>query len=296
MTATESTALQAAARPKFSPWRLFWGLILWVVLPLGVGWIIAQYAIPAPQVGLIRLNTDIYASSADLVSQQIELARTNPRIKAVVIQIDSPGGEVAPTQTMYFDLLALRRKMPVVGSIDSMAASGGFYTAMAADPIYAKPSSTVGNVGVWGFFPPTLGVNDAVLASGPFKLTASSNEAFQLEIDGIKREFLQTVQTQRGARLKMSLEELSQGLAYPGREAQRLGLIDELGSQTDALDKAAALAGIANYEVVDLEAEVIKNLLSEISLWFGAPDPTTGERKLLPGVYLLYDPRLGSTR
>ncbi len=287
--------------PKKQPslFRLILGLVFWLALPLAAGWLLARWAVPTPAIGVVRLNTEIYAASAQFIGMEIEEARKDSRIKAVVIAVDSPGGEVAPTQSMYMDLLNLRRKMPVVGSIDGIAASGGFYTVMAADPIFARPSSTVGNVGVWGFFPSSIGVNDSVLASGPFKLTASNNEQFQQEIEGIKREFLETVRVHRGDRLKISLTDLSQGLAYPGRQAMDLGLVDQMGSETDAIEKAAALAGIAHYDVVDLETVVLARYLAALGFvkpWSGAADPETGERKLLPGLYLLYDVRLGSTR
>ncbi|MFQ5617226.1 MAG: S49 family peptidase, partial [Anaerolineales bacterium] len=122
-----------------------------------------------PAVGVIYLETDIWAGSAWFVKQQINEARQTPRVEAVVFVLNSPGGEVAPTQDMFLELLSLRGEMPVVGSINGIAASGGFYLAMSTDPIYAKPSSTIGNVGVWGFVPPDIGVNEIVIASGPFK-------------------------------------------------------------------------------------------------------------------------------
>jgi protease IV len=172
---------------------------------------------------------------------------------------------------------------------------------MATDPVFAKPSSTVGNVGVWGYFPSELGVNDVVLASGPFKLTASNTEEFLRGIESIKQEFIATVISQRGARLKITDIDLSQGLAYSGRDSLNLGLIDALGSQTEAIEKAAKLAGISNYQVVDLEVAVINKYYSELNpllsnQWIAKGDPLTGQRDLPPGAYLLYDARLGSTR
>jgi len=270
-----------------------------VVAPLLVGWLLAILLVPKPAVGIIRLNSDISSLSAEFVMLQIDEARADSRLKAVVLQLNSPGGEVAPTQSLYLELQSLRREMPVVTSIESMAASGGYYVAMATDPVCAKPSSTVGNVGVWGFIPPDLGVNDVILASGPFKLTASNRAEFLREIEGIRQEFLATVFNARGDRLNISAVDLSQGLAYPGREALRLGLIDHLSSQSDAIATAAELAGIADYEIVDLEARVIEQYFGDndsVSLpedWIGAADPVTGRRILPSGIYLLYDVRLG---
>ncbi len=277
------------------------GCLLWLFAPIIIGVILAFWLVPRPAVGIIRVNTEIYAFSADYVAKQIFEARHGPRIKAVVVQIDTPGGEVVATQAMYMEFVDLRQVMPVVGSIDSMAASCGYYTAMATDPLYAKPSSVVGNVGVWGYFPSTLGVNDTILASGPFKLTASNTAEFLREIEGIKQEFYETVAASRGLNLKISQADLLQGLAYPGREALEFGLIDAIGSQTDAIEKAAEMAKIANYDVIDLEQQVIDKYFDGVNpfyygnLWYGVADAKTGARTLPPGIYLLYDVRLEST-
>ena len=290
------TALKDSTMDSDSSFRTVGTILLFGLAPLLVGLWLAQILVPQPAVGIIRLNTDIYAESADLVLAQIEEARADPSIKAVVLKIDSPGGEVAATQMLYMELQTLRREVPLVGSIDGVAASGAFYTAMATDPIYAKPSSTVGNVGVWGFIPPDLGVNEVILSSGPFKLTASNRDEFLRWIEGIRLEFLETVFSQRGERMNVSRVELSQGLAYQGREAARLGLIDGLGSESEAIRTAAQQAGIAHYQVIDLQERVIDELPeeeSELEPWVGAADALTGRRILPPGAYLLYDIQLG---
>jgi len=240
-----------------------WVTILLLAVALALGVWLSILAVPRPAVGLIRLETDIWSLSAWLVKQEIIEARNNPQIKAVVLIIDSPGGEVAPTQDMFMEVLSLRGEMPVVGSINGLAASGGYYLALATDPLYAKPSSTIGNIGVWGFVPSQIGVNEQVLASGPFKLTASNPETFLREIEGIKQEFILTTQAQRGDRLTITPTEIGQGLAYPGRVALQHGFIDALASQADAEAEAARLAGIANYEVIDLEKIVVDRLLAE---------------------------------
>lgn len=301
MSIAESTSAPISKPKRISWLRTVIYLLLGIALPLVAGYFASRRVIPAPAVGIIRLNTEIYSTSVDVINQEIAKARSDPRIKAVVLQIDSPGGEVTATQTLFMELQKLRREMPVVGSIDSTAASGAFYAAMATDPIYAKPSSTVGNVGVWGYFPSEIGVNDVILASGPFKLTASNTAEFLRGIDSIKQEFLATVVSQRGTRMKIAEVDLAQGLAYSGRESLDFGLIDALGGQTEAIENAAKQAGITHYDVVDLEMEVLKDLLKELNPflanpWIGKADPLTGQRKLPPGAYLLYDARLGGTR
>jgi protease-4 len=280
-----------------SGFRRLGSVLLWAVAPLLVGLWLAQTMVPQPAVGVIRLYGDIYVESADWVLAQIEAARSDPDIAAVVVQIDSPGGEVSASEQLYMELQTLRREMPVVGSIDSMAASGAFYMAMGTNPVYAKPSSTVGNVGVWGYVPADLGVNDVIVASGPFKLTASNRDEFLRSIEAMKQEFLETVFSQRGERITISRVELSQGLAYTGRQAMGLGLIDHLGTESDAIRTAASQAGIAHYRVVDLPTQLIAELTAdtygEMKPWVGAADPLTGKRILPPGAYLLYDQQLG---
>lgn len=283
-----------------SPYRLGWrtlllGGIALALLAWALFYRLPQVLVPRPAVGIIRVNTDIWYGSNELFQAEIEAARRDPRIRAVVVQFDSPGGEVVPSQALFLELQKLRREMPVVGSIDSMAASGAYYAALATDPIYAKPSSSVGNVGVWAYLPPELGVNDMIIASGPFKLTGTNREEFMRELEGIKREFVATVFSQRGARLNITPEELSQGLLYSGRDAVRIGLIDHIGGRTDAVAEAARQAGIAHYDVVDLETCIPKNSYAanfEEASWIGAADPVTGRRTLPYGIYLLYDAQL----
>jgi len=281
-------------RPKW------WILVLGAITLPFIAWLLFSWLpralIPRPAVGIIHIDDDIWSGSNTLFLAEIDAARHDPRIKAVVVQFDSPGGEVVASQALYMELLNLRRQMPVVGSIDEMAASGAYYAALATDPIYAKPSSAVGNVGAWARVPEDLAVNDVIIATGPFKLTGSNREEFLRELEGVKREFLATVLTQRGDRLTLTPAELSQGLLYLGREAVRLGLIDRIGTQTDAIAEAAAQAGIAHYEVIDLEERVFQQFFGILTPWeqpwVGAADPVTGDRSLPYGIYLLYDPWL----
>jgi protease-4 len=272
--------------------------LLWVIPPILIlvaAWLVGASLLPQPAVGIIRLNTDIWSLSASLVQAQIEAALADDQIRAVVVHINSPGGEVVATQSIFLELQRLREQMPVVGSIDDMAASGGYYVAVAADPIYAKPSSEIGNVGVWALIPTDLAVNDVILTSGPFKLTGSNRDEFLRDIEGIRQEFVETVFSQRGERMGLSRGELSQGLLYPGRTAVNLGLVDHIGTLSDAIEDAAERAGIANHRVVDLEKRVLTEMNSDsygTEMWIGSADPLTGDRSLPYGVYLLYDSRL----
>jgi protease-4 len=282
------------AKPRRS-WSA-WDILFVLILPLALGTLLARQLFPRPVVGIIRLNGEIWSASAEYVRLQIEEARLDKSVQALVFQINSPGGDVVSSQAIYLDILSLREEMPVAASIDSIAASGGYYAVIAAEPVLAKPSSDVGNVGVWGVIPPTVGVDDIVLASGPFKLTASNSDEFLRMIESVRQEFLAVVAARRGEKMQLSQAELSQGLAYSGRKAVELGLIDGLGSLNDAIERAASQGGIRNYEVMDYAQIVYEKYYAEADAqaqWVGAADPLTGERSLPPGIYLLYDPLIG---
>jgi protease-4 len=276
--------------------RSLGSLLIGGIAPLVLGLWLAQQSVPQPAVGIIRLQSDIWAGSLEVVRAQIEAARSDPAIRAIVLELDSPGGEVVASQELYLTLRNLRQTMPVVATIDTVSASGGYWTVLAAEPIYAKPSSFVGNVGAFSFFPTEPMVNDVILASGPYKLSAMDRDQVVRDVEAIKQEFLATVTSQRGDRLQISPTELSQGLIYQGRLAQQLGLIDRLGGRDDAINMAAEQAGITHYRVVDLLAEVIDQFISEgepqVRTWVGAPDPLTSRRVLPPGIYLLYNVQL----
>ncbi len=265
---------------------------------IGLAWWLSGRLVPQPAIGIMNVSGSIWTGSLEWFRVQMDIARDDPQIRALVVQIDSPGGSVASTQALYLELLELRRTMPVVVSIDSVAASGGYYAAMAGDPIYAKPSSSVGNVGAWAQIPPESSVNDNILQTGPFKLTGSNRTEFERSLQAVKAEFLATVLTQRGDRLQVSPAEISQGLIYDGREAAALGLIDAIGSRSEALAVAVEQAGLTRYEVVDLGEQAFEEMdLSETevsalktSLTFTEAISQTYE------IFLLYDPRLGGVK
>jgi len=145
----------------------------------------------------------------------------------------------------------LGEKKPLVASITS-ALSGGYYIAVAADYIYALPTSLVGNVGVIGVGPPVLIPSERVLESGAYKVTGFSRLQFPFNLTESLENFISTVMERRGERLQLSAKELMRGKVYLGSEAVRLGLTDEIGSLQDAIERVAGEAGLAKYDVVEL--------------------------------------------
>jgi len=238
-----------------SPIQRLARLVLWVVFPLLAGIVLAAVLIPTPQVGVIHFAGVIWSESAADLSVLLDRARDDPNIRAVVLEIDSPGGEVTATEELYYRLLELRQTKPLVVTIDSMAASGGYYMAAAGDHIFAKPASTVGNIGVISFLPSTdeqRFTNEDYVSTGPFKFSGGSRGDYMRQIELVKLGFLEAVFPQRGDKLRADRETLSSGEVFLGVQALQLGLVDELGANSEAVQKAASLAHLANYQVVDV--------------------------------------------
>jgi protease-4 len=226
---------------SFFSWDGVQKSLLWLVLPLTIG-ILISALIAQPVVGLIYLNAPIDSFSASYINAQIDYARTHPEIAGVVLVLDSPGGTVADTEAIYLEILKLRKNKPVVASINSMAASGAYYLTVGSDFAYAKPTSNVGNIGVIGYLPQIPTIYEGVISTGPYKLWGSPRDTYMRQIEMIKQGFYGAVKAGRGDRLKAAPNVVLSGQIWPGSEALQFGLIDELGAQSDAVDKAASLA------------------------------------------------------
>ena len=226
-----------------------------------------------PKIGIIDVPfTVITDNSAFFINQMLDYARERDDIKAVVIKLDSPGGGVTPSEQLFLRTANLREVKPVVISAGQFLASGGYLMSMGANLIYAKPSSIVGGIGVRTSLFPSPTPNERDIGTGPAKLSGGTERIFLGEIELLKEAFLRTVLSQRGDRLMMAPEEILQALTYPGFQAKQLGLVDEIGSDFDAIRAAAELAGISNYELIDVNAEVTKHQVEEFRRIFGT-DP-----------------------
>ena len=148
--------------------------------------------------------------------------------------------------------LHLRQTKPVVASINQMGASGAYYLALGANYIYAKPSSFVGSIGVLSDAPEPPQLDEDVISTGPFKGTSSPREVYARQLELLKEGFVSQVLSQRGERLKVGKEVLATGEIFVGLESLRMGLIDDIGSRAQAIEKAAQLAGLRSYELVDV--------------------------------------------
>ena len=240
---------------KLESARRFWlnsipGLLL---IGLILGGLISIPVVHRPKIAIITISGEIFEQTyADDILDMLSRARDDNAIKGVVLQIDSPGGYVSLIEPIYLDVLRLRQQKPVVTSVATTAASGGYYIAVASNFIYAGPTSQLGSIGAWVSLPTPEEVSEEMATTGPFKATGGSRRKALSILETVKHEFVSAVITQRGDRLKLSEEELSRAEIYTGIESLRYGLIDDIGTKTDAIAKAASLAHIRNYEVVEL--------------------------------------------
>ena len=184
----------------------------------------------------------------------------NKGVKALVVRVDSPGGSVLASERIRQALLAAKaRKIPVVVSMGSVAASGGYWVSTPADFIYAEPSTITGSIGVFGVIPSfqgTLqklgvgadGVKSTPLAGEPDLLKGPSPEVNQLIQGGVEsmyRRFLAIVAESRH-KTPQQVDQIAQGRVWDGGTAHQIGLVDAFGGMPEAVAKAAQLAGLGN--------------------------------------------------
>ncbi len=223
------------------------------LLGVVLGAVIGSLAIPKPNVAMITISgVFIDQEYADDILTKLQYAREDHNIRAVVLRIDSPGGSASTTEQIFLDVLRLRDDKPVVASVGSIAASGGYYVAAAANSIYAEPSSQVGSIGAWSSLPTPEELDEDILTSGVFKATGFSRQKAAAHLEVVRQGFVEAVRLQRGDRLKLTEEELSAAEIYLGIDAFRFGLIDGIDTRTAAIEEAARMAGLRNYDIVEL--------------------------------------------
>ncbi len=225
-----------------------------------------DYEGPSPssrgdKIAVIELFGPIY-DSKHIVSQ-FKLFAENKSIKAILFRIDSPGGSVAASQEIYDAVKRAREKKPVIASMGTVAASGGYYVACGADTIMAVPGTTTGSIGVIAQFI-TLerilqkaGVRFETIKSGAYKDTGSPYrdmtpaDRFMLQswVDDAYQQFVEVVSTERAIPLK-KIKGLADGRVFTGRQAMAAGLVDILGDYEDAVLLAASMGGIEGTPVV----------------------------------------------
>lgn len=207
------------------------------------------------KVGVIPIE-GIISDSREIVEEIKEFA-DNGRIRAVVLRIDTPGGSVAPSQEIYQAVRELRKTKKVVVSMGSVAASGGYLIAVAADRIVANPGTITGSISAVMHYANVeellkkVGVRSSVIKSGKFKdigspvrtMTEEERSLIQGIVDDIYNQFVDTVSENRKIP-RSKIIQLSDGRIFTGRQARGLGLVDELGGLQDAVRLAGRLSGM----------------------------------------------------
>ncbi len=206
------------------------------------------------KVGVVEV-CGVIANSRKINEQLIEF-REDPSIKAIVLRVDSPGGGVGPSQEIHREVVRTVAVKPVVVSMGSVAASGGYYIAAPANRIVANAGTITGSIGVIMEFTnlqgllEKIGLSSQVVKSGEYKdigsavrpMTDADRSVLQGLIDDVHQQFVAAVAEGRGVEMEKA-KTLADGRVYTGSQAMALGLVDQLGNLQDAIALAGELAG-----------------------------------------------------
>ncbi|MCL1142532.1 signal peptide peptidase SppA [Shewanella gaetbuli] len=205
----------------------------------------------------------------ETTSEYLRRARLNDNIKAVVLRVDSPGGSAFASEQIRQEVLALKEAgKPVVVSMGSLAASGGYWISASANHIYATPTTLTGSIGIFGMFATFedalthLGINSDGVATSDWaglsvtrSLSPNVKAVIQRHIERGYHEFISLVATERGMTLEQ-VDSIAQGRVWTGSRALELGLVDELGDMDEAISKAAELANLDKFDTKIIEQEL----------------------------------------
>ena len=199
---------------------------------------------------------------ADSTGALLRRARNDESVKAVVLRVDSPGGSAFASEVIAHEIAALQESgKPVVASMSSVAASGGYWIAVGADRVFASPSTITGSIGIFGMFPTyqrtvaQFGITTDGIGSTPLsgelrpdrEMAPHTKQLFQLVVEDGYEDFISRVALYRGLE-KDAVDAVAQGRVWTGSDALQHGLIDELGGLEDAIAYAAELAALAEGE------------------------------------------------
>ena len=224
---------------------------------------------PNQKVAVVPLNGVIMTEQSMKFDRFIRQVEHDDTVKAIVIEVDSPGGSVTASDEIYQRILRFKTNrpgVPVVVSMGSLATSGGYYVACAADQVFAQPTTMTGNIGVllprfnvhklmqeWGIEETTIESTGATFknAGSMFKPEKPEETQYLQDIaDNAFAQFKQVVVNGRGKKLTQPIDQIANGKVYLTDEALALGLIDQSGYPSDAYAYAATQAGLGNPQVV----------------------------------------------
>jgi protease-4 len=287
-------------QPPPAPTRLWRAVRLFALLLVAVfatAYVMTRIDESAPfggrKLALVRIE-GIITDDKDTLDE-LERYAKNPSVLGIVLRIDSPGGAVVPSQEIYEAINRLRTTYgkKVVVSMGTVAASGGYYIASASDKIVASPGTLTGSIGVIMEIPNVegllkkVGVESIVIKSGAHKDTGSPLRAMSPEerallqsvLDDVHQQFIEAVAKGRGLTV-VDVTGLADGRIFTGRQAQAVGLVDQLGDLRDAIHAAATLVHIEGEpEVVETEPRFsLRGLLQSKMFGNGVVGLPTGVR------------------
>lgn len=214
-------------------------------------------------------------------AEAIRKARTDEKVKAIVLRVNSPGGSVQASEVLWRELSLAKKAKPLIVSMGNVAASGGYYIACMADTIVANPNTITGSIGVFGLFfnakkmlNEKLGVTvDTVktaqyadILSGSRPMTPSERDILQGRIEAVYDLFITKVAEGRGMS-KAQVDSIGQGRVWSGTDARSIGLVDVFGGLDKAIEIAAKKAGLENYrlEMLPKKVDPFTKILEKIS-------------------------------
>ena len=246
-------------RPKTNVNWLWWGLgsFFLLVLVFRLGAISNNSSIDSPgkKVGVIKVSGPIIAS--EQINSKLEKFKNRNDISAIVLRIDSPGGLVAPTQEIFEKVKSVRDVKPIVSSMGTVAASGGYYIALGSDSLIANPGTIVGSIGVIMNYPiatellDKVGIKFETVKSGGLKDVGSySREVTEADrrhlnemVTNMHNQFITAVEENRDID-RSEIIKLADGRVFTGLQSKDLGLVDMLGTFDDAINIAGILGNI----------------------------------------------------
>jgi protease-4 len=200
------------------------------------------------------------------VQEELERAREDDSVRGLLLRINSPGGTVTASDVLYQAILRFKRErgVPVVAQLMGVAASGGYYVAMAADRVIAQPTTVTGSIGVifggvnLAGLMEKIGVEDQTLVSGPFKDAGSMlrpmSDAERAQLQSVLTDmydrFVEVVGQGRPGLQGEAIRELADGRIYSAPQALELGLVDQIGSLEDGVEATRLAAGLSEARVV----------------------------------------------
>lgn len=219
-----------------------------------------------------------YPCISEKINDDLKKLADNEDVKAVVLRINSPGGSAYTSEQIWKQVYELKKKKPVVVSMGSVAASGGYYIASGASKIIAEPNTLTGSIGIFGMFPNTAGLfNKLALTTDMVKtnryadfgdpsrpMTDDEKALIQGYIERGYDTFLTRCAEGRGVS-KADIDSIGQGRVWTGEQALKIGLVDELGGIERAVELAGELAEIYNYNIMEVSTDhdFLKELLEK---------------------------------